>query len=1136
MSASEPNATPSESLAPRLLVAVAAPAALLAVVATVLTLQIVRLVETTRWVEHTDAVIAKTQGVLLDIVNQETGIRGYLLTERPEYLEPFVKAKPMDALDDLRLSVSDNPEELARVDEAISRYRVWFEGLRNVEDPKSVAVLKSLESISERRRRMDAVRKTLGDILAHEEFLRSERFKESGAATDALLRTSVPLFLVLAVALVLISRKQLTSIAGSYKAMLGAERKTRAAVELESWIRREQVALADTLRGDLSLLDIGSRTLERLTRSSGAVVGTFYVVEPGGLKLEAAWGIDPSVTPAHFPTGAGLVGRVAASKKPERVTGLGAESLRVTSGTTNGASNELLLLPALVDGDTRAVVELAFTGPMDPRTELLAERVGETIGFAVQSSVQKARLRELLEESQRQGEELQTQQEELRVANEELQQQSDALRGAQAQLEERKEELETSNASLAFQRDSLERAQKALIDKASELERASRYKSEFLANMSHELRTPLNSSLILAKLLADNKRGNLTEEQVKFANTIYGAGNDLLSLINDILDLAKVEAGRLEVRIVPTTVGRILEPMSGMFEAIARDKGLAFSMPSGPALLEVVDTDERRVQQILKNLLSNAFKFTESGTVSLAVEATGEGVSFAVRDTGIGIRKEQHGLIFEAFQQADGTANRKYGGTGLGLSISRDLARTLGGDLTVDSTPGSGSVFVLALPRTLDAPRVQAPRPALSLPAAIPVRTADERDSSIPPRIPDDRASLEGTSRVLLVVEDDVTFAEVLTNLAREAEFKVLVAHGADEGVRLAEKFVPTAILLDMGLPDHSGLSVIERLKRNAATRHIPIHVISATDHSRIALSMGAVGYIVKPAAREAIAEAIAKLKDGFVRVRHLLVVEDDAVQREAVTKLLASEDVRIEAVATVADALRELASRPFDCVVTDLTLPDASGYELLDRMAKDQGYAFPPVIVYTGRTLTAEEEQHLRRYSNSIIVKGARSPERLLDEVTLFLHQVESSLPVERQRMLRQARDRDATFEGCTILIAEDDVRNIFALTSVLEPKGARLVLARNGREAIAKLEADPRIDLVLMDVMMPEMGGLEAMRVIRARREGWSRIPIIALTAKAMKDDREHCLAAGANDYVAKPLDVDMLLSLVRVWMPQR
>ncbi|MBO6277937.1 MAG: response regulator, partial [Pseudomonas sp.] len=696
-------------------------------------------------------------------------------------------------------------------------------------------------------------------------------------------------------------------------------------------------------------------------------------------------------------------------------------------------------------------------------------------------------------------------------------------------------ELEQTNEELAGQRDAMDRkntelnrVQIQLEDRADELQRSSKYKSESLANMSHELRTPLNSSLILAKLLSENPQQNLSAEQVKFAESIYSAGNDLLNLINDILDISKVEAGKLEVRPENTSVGRVVEGLRGMFQPLAGEKSLGFDVQVQPGTPPMIYTDSQRLEQILKNLLSNAVKFTEKGQVSLVVSREpGEGVAFAVTDSGIGIAADQQESIFEAFRQADGTSNRRYGGTGLGLSISRDLATLLGGSITVSSEPGQGSTFTLVLPEQYvesaeelaQLSATAAPRPA---PAAL---RSQPLPVVVPPveiaRFMDDREQAPFATRCILVIEDEPNFAHILFDLAHELGYRCLVAHGADEGFSLAAQFIPDAILLDMRLPDHSGLTVLQRLKALAPTRHIPVHVISVEDRVEAAMHMGAVGYAVKPTTREELKNVFARLEAKLTqKVKRVLLVEDDDLQRDSIARLIGDDDIEITAVGFAQEALDLLRDTIYDCMIIDLKLPDMLGNDLLKRMSTEEICSFPPVIVYTGRNLTRDEEAELRKYSRSIIIKGARSPERLLDEVTLFLHKVESQLSHERQTMLKTARSRDKVFEGRKILLVDDDVRNIFALTSALEQKGAIVVIGRNGREAIERLDEVEDIDLVLMDVMMPEMDGYEATVEIR-KNPRWRKLPIIAVTAKAMKDDQERCLQAGANDYLAKPID---------------
>ncbi len=770
----------------------------------------------------------------------------------------------------------------------------------------------------------------------------------------------------------------------------------------------------------------------------------------------------------------------------------------------------------------------------------------------------------MLAETQQLNEELQVQQEELRAANEELEEQSNALRESQTHMEEQQAELEQTNEQLAEQTEALARqrdqmdeknqrlneAQLMLEQRADELQRASRYKSEFLANMSHELRTPLNSSLILAKLLADNPAGNLSEEQVQFARSIYSAGNDLLTLINDILDISKVEAGKLEVHPELTILARLVDGMKSLFLPQAMEKALSFSVELADDLPPTLFTDRQRLEQILKNLLANAFKVTEKGSVTLRVEPRDGGMlAFAVRDTGIGIAPEQQAAIFEAFRQADGTTNRRYGGTGLGLSISRELANLLGGQIEVQSAPGAGSTFTLVLPQSYSEPLAVEPttapqpsRASVTMAEAITPPPARRDEPELPnrgavsyERLPDDRDKYPFKERCVLVIEDEPQFARILRDLAHELEYSCLLSQNADDGFDTALQYKPDAILLDMRLPDHSGLTVLERLKENPATRHIPVHVVSVEDRKEAALQMGAVGYAMKPTTREELKDVFGRLEAKLAqKVKRILLVEDDALQRESMSRLIEDVDIEITAVEFGEQALELLRSTVFDCMIIDLKLPDMDGSELLERMAKEDICSFPPVIVYTGRNLTRDEEAALLKYSRSIIIKGARSPERLLDEVTLFLHKVESDMPPERQKMLKSARSREKAFEGRTILVVDDDVRNVFALTSALEQKGALVEIARNGLEAIDKLQHDETIDLVLMDIMMPEMDGFTAMQEIR-KEARFAKLPIIAVTAKAMKDDQDRCLRAGANDYLAKPIDLDRLFSLIRVWLPK-
>ena len=1091
----------------------------------------------------------------------ETGQRGFLLTGEPGYLQPYqlaltVLERQMTAL---KASTVGEPIQLRLVTQIddLSRQK-----LRELNETIELAkagnrdAAMALVRTDAGKNLMDRVRDLSSDLFTlQSQQLESRRQAWVEAATMSAYYSWGGSLVLLA-------------LICTSAAMTSREYRSKSR---QSWVSAGLTGLGQRLQGDHRLEDIGKLVLDYLAGYLKANVGAGYVAEAGGgFSLFGGYALPRERLAQTLLADEGLVGQAARSRTLMHVRDVPSTHLLVSSSTGQSSPAELLVAPAVENGKVYAVIELGFYRTLDDAERTLMERASEMLAIAIRSGMDRSRLEALLEETQRQSEELQTQQEELRVNNEELEQQSRILQESQAQMEVQQTELEQTNAhleeqtqQLEYQREQLLRAQSALTDKARELETASQYKSEFLANMSHELRTPLNSTLILAKLLADNKPGNLSGDQVKYAQTIYSAGNDLLALINDILDLAKIEAGQATVSVEPVQVAKAVQSLVEPLRLLAQEKGLSLTASVAPDV-PAMETDPLRLGQVLKNLLSNALKFTEKGSITLQV-ARGEGdtVTFAVRDTGIGIAPHQQELIFEAFRQADGSTHRKYGGTGLGLSISRDLAQLLGGAITVQSTPGEGSVFTLTLPARLAAlqahpvatsttsyspspsqphPAQPTPSPAALAPAPAPATTR----SGLPPLDTTGVANgaaapapVRASARSILVVEDDERFAQILSDLAREMDFESHLAHNAADGLAMAAQLLPSAIVLDVNLPDFSGLGVLDQLKRNPVTRHIPVHVVSVADYSQEAMGRGAIGYALKPVKRDELVQALHRLEAKFTQnLRRVLVVEDDERQRESVRHLLSRDDVEIVCAGTASVALDHLRGSTFDCMVMDLNLPDLTGFELLEQMTEQDGVSFPPVIVYTGRALSRDEEQQLRRFSKSIIVKDARSPERLLDEVTLFLHQVESELSAEHRQMLQAARSRETALEGRNVLVVEDDVRNVFALSSILEPTGIKLQIARNGREALEALEradaSGPAVDLVLMDIMMPEMDGYTAMREIRTR-PAWRRLPIIALTAKAMKDDQEKCLAAGANDYIAKPLDVEKLLSLVRVWMPK-
>jgi len=1118
-----------------------------------------------QWVGHTDRVINNANESLKLSIDMETGLRGYLLTGDEHFLDPYELAKPRIAaqVKTLRELVADNPVQIDRLGRLEALQAEWNGFAREmIELRRTGGAYRSDVEAGRGKRVTDQVRKEYEDFVYLEQQLREKRNEKVSTTTWMSISLYLLFVIVISGLLAYVGRRDLINLSRNYQANIEAQARAAEGLQQQAWIRTGQSQLAERVLGQQTLPTLGHNILQFFSDYLGSVVAALYVRdEQDNLHRVASYGFsreqesrDQVVAPNE-----GLVGQALVQNRLLTLDEVPEDYFKVSSGLGEGLPRSVMLMPATNDGQINGVIELGFLRPLVPRDAELLERVAGNLGTSIESARYRQRLQEVLAQTQQLNEELQVQQEELKTANEELEEQSRVLKESQAYLETQRAELEQTNEqlaerteALASQRDALDfkntelnEAQVQLQERAEELQRSSKYKSEFLANMSHELRTPLNSSLILAKLLAENPQENLSDEQVKFAESIYSAGNDLLNLINDILDIAKVEAGKLDVRAETTQVARLADGLRAMFEPLAAHKGLDFEVVVEPRVPATLYTDRQRLEQILKNLLSNALKFTEHGQVRLTLAQQPGGVVFHVQDTGIGIAADQQQTIFEAFHQADGTTNRRYGGTGLGLSISRDLAHLLGGQIQVQSTPGEGSVFSLSLPEAYEPIVDQAPLMPLNRPQPLPLpriaarapAPADEPEP-VPagrPAFDDDRHKAPFSNRCILVIEDEPNFARILFDLAHELGYNCLVAHAADDGVQLAERFVPDAILLDMRLPDQSGLSVLQRLKEQATTRHIPVHVISVEDRIETALHMGAVGYAVKPTSRDELKSVFARLEEKLTqKLKHILLVEDDDLQRESIARLIGDDDVQITAVATAHQALELLREHLYDCMVIDFKLPDMPGNELLKRMTVDEIRSFPPVIVYTGRNLSRDEEAELLKYSRSIIIKGARSPERLLDEVTLFLHKVESTLSHERQRMLRTARSRDKVFEGRKILLVDDDVRNIFALTSALEHKGALVEIARNGRESIERLEQGGDIDLVLMDVMMPEMDGYEATRLIR-KDPRWRKLPIIAVTAKAMKDDQERCLQAGANDYLAKPIDLDRLFSLIRVWLPQ-
>jgi HAMP domain-containing protein/CheY-like chemotaxis protein/signal transduction histidine kinase len=992
------------------------------------------------------------------------------------------------------------------------------------------------------------------------------------------------------------AKGELDELKRSVNQMISNLKETTERNQEQDWLKTNLAKFSRMMQGQRDLESVSRLIMSDLTPLVGAHHGAFFLADGDGngghtdvLRLIASYAYKERKSVSNrFRPGEGLVGQAALEKKPILLTGVPDDYIRITSGLGEAPPRNIMVLPILFEGDVKAVIELASFLPFSQIHQVFLDQLAESVGVVLNMITANMRTEELLQQSQNltqelqsQSQELQAQQEELRRTNSELEQQArtlkaseEALRDQQEELQQVNEELEEKAALLAEQNRKVEQknreveaARRELEEKAKQLEVSTKYKSEFLANMSHELRTPLNSLLILAKLLSDNKDGNLSEKQVEYAQTILASGTDLLNLINDVLDLSKVEAGKMDINASDVLLADVTTFVDRSFRPVADQKGLELGMDVDPELPPAIYTDGQRLQQVLKNLLSNAFKFTEQGGVTLTIRKAEKGrrfghpalneadvvVAFAVADTGIGIPADKHRVIFESFQQADGTTSRRFGGTGLGLSISREIARLLGGEIRVDSTEGRGSTFTLFLPLTwpgdpdnpgggdddrggggpavMDARRAQSAgdeRPAFDRPD----RRRYPRDPS-EVGIHDDRSTVQPGDRVVLIVENDPHFARILLDMAREKGFKALVAMDGEQGLELVREYRPDALTLDIDLPGIDGWTVLDRLKHAPETRHIPVHILSGVGQRQRGLRQGAVNYLEKPISKENLDAAFDRISTFLEEgVKRLLVVEDDPTQRQSIIELIGEGDVEITAVGSAEEAMDRLRETRFDCMVLDLGLTGEDGYNLLERVKSTPDMQDLPIIIYTGKDLSQAEETRLRRYAETIIIKDAKSPERLLDETALFLHRVESSLPDDKRRMLEQLHKSDSVFEGKRILIVDDDVRNIFSLTSVLEQQGMQVVFAENGRDAIRLLQEQAGIDLVLMDVMMPEMDGYETTRAIREMPE-FTQLPIISLTAKAMKGDREKSIAAGASDYITKPVDVDQLLSLMRVWL---
>jgi CheY-like chemotaxis protein len=1165
------------------------------------------------WSDHTHAVLDETYELTTAFVRKQNSLRNFELTANTEYIDRVAKydAAFAEHFAAIRKLTEDNTAQQGRLDTIDRVFKRW--DTKHVKPivslvPIQLAALQAmnLEVSSDEQADIDAIRDTIADMRKEEKRLLVARDHDVDVSIR-LMRDAALVLAALGLLVGLLSRwlltRQVIQPLGEMTDLMTRLARHDHDVVVPHQQRRDEIgAIARALQvfkdmaietfqlswiktgaGNISTLlqrvgtqkDFGDTLVAEAAPLVGAAAAAFHLFDQGTGQLQrigryALYGAaDTATQPVAL--GEGLAGQCAVARKPIVITDLPDNYLPIGSGLGQSRPRTLVLLPVMTQDRLMGVLELAFFGSFEKLHERLFEALLPITALALDNLQRAVRTQVLLEQTQTQSEELRASEESLRVQQEELRATNDQLTAQRAQLQASEEELKVQaeelqaaneeltekGETLSQQKKTLELLQRETQAKADALARSSQYKTDFLANMSHELRTPLNSLLILSRSLADNDAGHLDEEEIESAKIIHESGSNLLRLINDILDLSKVEAGKLELVVETVDSTEFMQRLGRTFRSVARDKHLELSIEVDPAVPPSLQTDGARLEQIANNLIGNAFKFTRQGGVSVRLSRpTADAVlpaglahdttlALTIRDTGIGIPADKRGRLFQAFEQVDAGASRQFGGTGLGLAISRRLAQLLGGDITLASVEGEGSVFTLLFPQQAPAAGAS-PSSTLPLPTApprapaagtepeaaqapAPLAAASAALAFVPrpvPAIADDRETIASGDTVILIVEDDPSFARILADLVRRKHYKVLAAADGETGLALAREYKPTGVLLDVMLPGMDGWTVIDRLKADAVTRHIPVHFISATDEQARALDAGAVGFLTKPVSRQDVGNAFDRLLHFAPgATRRVLLVDDDASSRHAVRTLIADDALEIVEAESAEVALAHLADGVFDCIVLDLGLPGMSGFEFLERASRN-GHV-PPVVVHSGKDLSREDSLRLRQYTDSIVIKGARSPERLLDEVTLFLHSI-------RREAVAAAplRSIDPTLGNRTVLIVDDDMRNIFALSKALRARGLKVLMAQDGHKALKQLADNVAVDIVLMDIMMPGMDGYETTREIRKNPQ-LRHLPVLALTAKAMQGDREKCLEAGANDYLSKPIDIDKLLSMMRVWV---
>lgn len=1158
------------------------------------------LIDNSQMVRKSNQIIKDLDNVFSLAKDAETGQRGYLLTGDQVFLEPYTKSKDKisGALDQLSSEISNTATQSKNLEKLKSSVNDRLEILeKNLNDKKNKNAVTTQQLLAGKSY-MDNIRSTVSTMQNEEKLIlqsRTERMDKLASYTPFLIILSS----LLAIIITLVffrkvsqdynEKNQLTSAlelkneetenrliaiekvaaqisAGDYNVLLDQNAKDSLGnvalplnqmakslqnsfktLEEKEWLSSAIAQLNGRTMGEKSIEKLSADILESIIESTQSNFAALYLLEEDNkLHLRGSYALTDSGLNRVFKTGEGIIGEAFRSSKQIKVENIqdGESTISYASGNTK--PKNIIALPITRYNFPIGVIEIGTTKEFSEQEIEFLTSVSGNIGLAFYSAQSRIKMQELLEETQAQSEELQTQHSELENINAELEAQSQKLLASEEELRVQQEELMQSNQELE-ERTSLLEEKNALIEqhnidiqqKSRELEQSTKYKSEFLANMSHELRTPLNSILLLSKLMADSD--DLDEQYVEYAEVMQSSGQGLLTLIDEILDLSKIESGKMTLEISEVPLEEITTDMKMLFNPVAKQKNLALNIEIEPETSQILNTDKLRLEQVLKNLLSNAIKFTSEGSITLNVstDEAKEKIFFKVIDTGIGIAKDKLKMVFEAFQQADGSTQRKYGGTGLGLSISRELARLLGGQIELKSTEGIGSEFTLIVPVDLEEAPIEEIEPVPEK-VVYPVVEAPKQPERyiadrIPQAIPDDRENIVEGDKVILIIEDDTAFAKILMDFSRTKNYKVIAAVRGDVGIEMAQHYKPLAILLDIQLPIMDGWQVMEALKSNPETKPIPVHIMSSMKMKQESLLRGAVDFINKPFALEQMQEVFKKLENALNRSpKKVLIVEENEQHAKALSYFLSANSINTDIVNNVAQSIDALQNQEIDCVILDMGMPDRNAYETLETIKQNKGLEHLPIIVFTGKNLSQGEESRIKKYADSIVVKTAYSYQRILDEAGLFLHLVEEKNKKKQDQVpgFENLSELRNILKDKKVLIADDDVRNIFSLTKALELQGMKVLPAMDGKEALKILKQDDSVDVVLMDMMMPEMDGYETIREIRTEQK-YKNLPILAVTAKAMMGDREKCIAVGASDYISKPVDIDQLVSLLRVWL---